>query len=142
LFVNAPNKKDAIKFFFDNFDAEGYSVWFVSYIKAEGEGKVVYLTNNLMNGTLQRLETFRKYAFAVHGVYGEEPTLEIRGCWVWRGTGHPNEIKELPNYEYHTWTKADMTSEKDKKRLEEYWTGLEEGAMVDGLRAREVKYFK
>ena len=79
LYVNAVDKKEAMKFFWENFDNEGYSIWFIKYIKAEGEGKVVFLTNNLMNGFLQRLETFRKYAFAVHGVYGEEPSLEIRG---------------------------------------------------------------
>ncbi len=79
LYVNAVDKKEALKFFWENFDNEGYSIWFIKYIKAEGEGKVVFLTNNLMNGFLQRLETFRKYAFAVHGVYGEEPSLEIRG---------------------------------------------------------------
>lgn len=79
LYVNAPDKKEALKFFWENFDNTGYSIWLIKYIKAEGEGKVLFLTNNLMNGFLQRLESFRKYAFAVHGVYGEEPTLEIRG---------------------------------------------------------------
>ena len=79
LYVNAPDKKEALKFFWENFDNEGYSIWFIKYIKAEGEGKVLFLTNNLMNGFLQRLDTFRKYAFGVHGVYGDEPNLEIRG---------------------------------------------------------------
>ena len=79
LYVNAVDKKEALKFFWENFDNEGYSLWIIKYIKAPGEGKVLFLTNNLMGGFLQRLETFRKYAFGVHGVYGEEPTLEIRG---------------------------------------------------------------
>jgi len=48
------------------------------------------------------LDHFRKYAFAVHGVYGEEPQLEIRGAWLWRGNGIPNEIKELDTFEFHT----------------------------------------
>lgn len=142
LFVNAPDKKEAFKFFVDNYDPEGYSIYFVHYIKAEGEGKVLFLTNNLMNGTLQRLETFRKYAFAVHGVYGEEPNLEIQGVWVWRGVGIPNEVKDLPNYEYHEYTKLDLNNEADRKKVEEYWTKLNEDDVVDGFRAREVKYFK
>ena len=37
------------------------------------------MTANLVGGFLQRLEHFRKYALGVHGVYGEEPNLEIRG---------------------------------------------------------------
>jgi len=49
----------------------------------------------LKNGFIQRLEHFRKYAFAVHGVYGEEPSLEISGVWLWRGTDKPKEITEL-----------------------------------------------
>jgi len=89
LFVNAPNKKDATQFFFQNFDANGYSVYHVSYIKEEGACKVLFLTNNLMKSPIQKLEDFRKYAFAVVGVYGEEPNLEIRGVWVWRGVGVP-----------------------------------------------------
>jgi len=68
------------------------------------------LTNNLKNGFLQRLDHFRKYSFGVHGVYGEEPNLEIRGLWVWRGTEAPLEIKELDSYEYHTWDKLDMSN--------------------------------
>lgn len=51
------------------------------------EGKVLIKTNNTMNGFLQRSDPhFRKYAFAIHGVYGDEPDLETRGAWLWRGT--------------------------------------------------------
>jgi len=142
LFVNAPNKKDALDFFWKNYDPKGYSLYHIEYQKAEGEGKVLFLTNNLKNGFLQRLDHFRKYAFGVHGVYGDEPNLQIRGAWVWRGEGTPNEIKELDSYEYHTWTRLDEKKPEDRKRIEEYWTGLTEGDVVDGLVARDVNYFK
>jgi len=142
LFVNAPNKKDAVDEFFKQFDAKGYSAYYVEYIKAEGEGKVLYMTNNLMGGLLQKLEHFRKYAFAVHGVYGEEPNLEIRGIWVWRGDGIPFEIKDLDSFEYYKWNRLDLSKEADKKKLEEYWTHLKEGDVVEGLKVQEVKYFK
>ena len=142
LFVNAPDKKEALKFFFDNFDPEGYSIYFIHYQKAEGEGKLLFLTNNLKNGFLQRLEHFRKYAFGVHGVYGEEPNLEIQGVWVWRGNGIPNEIKELDSYEYHDWVRLDPKNEADRKKIEEYWTKLNEDEIVEGLRVRDAKYFK
>jgi len=143
LFVNATSKQEALDFFWKNFDASGYSLWFIVYEKAEGEGKVLFLTSNLMNGFIQRLDHFRKYAFGVHGVYGEEPTLEIRGVWVWRGTELPNEIKELDSFEYHQFHKLDATKEADRKKVEEFWTKLNEDEdLVDGLRARTVKYFK
>ena len=58
--------------------------------------------------------------FAVHGVYGDEPNLEIRGVWLWRGTGIPNEMKEVPSFEFHTVDKLDIKkNEKDLKLLEE-----------------------
>jgi elongation factor 1-gamma len=143
LIVNAPNKKDAVKTFFEQFDPQGYSIWHITYDKAEGEGKVLFLTNNLMNGFLQRLEHFRKYAFAVHGVYGDEPNLEIRGLWVWRGTEIPNEIKEHDSYDFHKFTKLDHTKEEDRKKVEEYWAGLNEDEdIVDGLTVRTCRWFK
>jgi len=142
FYVNAPDKHEALKFFFDNFDSQGYSLYWVHYQKYAGEGTVLFTTNNMKNGFLQRLDHFRKYAFGVHGVYGEEPNLEIQGVWVWRGVGVPKEISELDSYEYHDWVKLDPTKAEDKKKITEYWTGLEEGSTVDGSRARDVGYFK
>jgi len=142
LFVNAVDKNEALKFFWENFDNAGYSLYFVQYIKAEGEGKVLYQTNNLVGGFIQRLEHFRKHAFGVHGVYGDEPTLEVRGVWCWRGVGIPQEIKDLDQYEFHVWTKLEPSVEADKKKVQSFWTGLNDGDIVDGLTAHTVKYFK
>jgi len=144
LFVNHPDKKEALKTFWEQLDTEGYSVWRMEYEKAEGEGKVGFLTSNLMNGFLQRLETFRKYSFGVVGVYGDEPNLEIRGCWVWRGTEVPLEIKEHPSGEWYHFRKLDVkNSEEDRKIQEAYWTSWKEDEdKVEGLTARDVKYFK
>lgn len=144
LFVNAPNKKEALQFFWDNLDDKGYSVWRMEYEKAEGEGNVTFLTANLMNGYLQRLETFRKYAFGVCGVYGDEPKLEIRGCWVWRGTEIPFELKDHPSSEWYHFKKLDVkNNEADRKIQEEYWCNMEEDeSVVEGLTARVIKYYK
>ena len=70
---------EAIKFLWENFDPAGFSFWFVKYDKYEGEGEKLFMTNNLANGFLQRLEHFRKYQFSVWGVYGEEPCYDIKG---------------------------------------------------------------
>lgn len=132
-----------MQFFWENYDPNGFSIWYVKYIKAEGEGKVLFMTNNLKNGFLQRLDHFRKYAFGVHGVYGEEPNLEVRGMWLWRGTDIPAEVKELDSYEYHTWNKIDTSQPENKSLVEQFWCGLSDDEdVVDGLRARDVKYFK
>jgi len=143
LITNAPNKADAVKEFWNQFDKDGYSIWFVEYEKAPGEGKVVYLTNNLMNGFLQRLDHFRKYCFGVYGVYGDEPNLEVRGVFAWRGTKIPLMVKQHDQYDYHKFTQLDPANEADRKKLEEFWTKLNEDEdKVDGLTARTVKYFK
>jgi len=105
LFVNSKDKKEAVKFFLDNFDKNGYSIYHVRYIKDESVGKVLFLTNNLMKSAIQKLDDMRKYAFAVVGVHGEEPNLEIRGVWVWRGVGVPERIQEeLELYEKNSIT--------------------------------------
>ena len=114
LFVNAPCKKEVMKFFWENYDPNGFSLWKVKYDKYEGEGQIVHVTNNLVGGYLQRLDDFRKYCFAVHGVYGDEPNLDIKGCWLWRGTEIPFEIKDHVSYEYHFYTKIDHTKEEDR----------------------------
>jgi len=116
----------------------------MEYEKAEGEGTVTYSTSNLMNGYLQRLETFRKYAFGVCGIYGDEPKLEIRGCWVWRGTEVPFELTDHPSAEWYHFKKLDVkNNEADRKLQEEYWCGQEEDvSVVEGLTARVIKYYK
>jgi len=94
-----------------------------------------------MKSPIQKLEEFRKYAFAVTGVYGEEPNLEIQGVWVWRGVGVPDRIKE--EMDLYTLTKLDIDTEKDRKKIEVYWTHFNEDEdIVDGLRARTVSFFK
>jgi len=89
------------------------------------------------------LDHFRKYAFGVHGVYGEEPNLDIKGCWMWRGTEIPFEMKDHPSYEYHFFTKLDVTKEEDRKIVEAYFGSKKEDEdVVEGQRLRTFKYFK
>jgi len=141
LFVNAPDKKVATKFFFDNFDKAGYSIYHAVYNKDESVGKVLFLTNNLMKSPIQKLEDFRKYSFAVHGVYGDEPNLEIKGVWVWRGVGIPERVKE--ELDLYTLTALDVGNEADRHKIEDYWTHLnDEGDSVEGLKVRTAVYFK
>ena len=62
---------------------------------------------------------------------------------LWRGTEIPQEIQDLPNFEYHKWSRIDPANPADKKKIEEYFLGLEEDvSIVEGLRARDTGYFK
>jgi len=141
LFVNAKDKSEAVKFFFDNFDKNGYSVYWVRYIKDETTGKVLFLTNNLMKSAIQKLDDMRKYAFAVEGVHGEEPNLEIRGVWVWRGVGVPERIQE--ELELYELKPLNTDAEQDRKLIADYWTHMNEDEdTVDGLKVRTSIYYK
>jgi len=41
-----------MKFFWENYDPNGFSLWKVKYDKYEGEGQIVHVTNNLVGGYL------------------------------------------------------------------------------------------
>jgi elongation factor 1-gamma len=52
-FVNLADKRgEGMKHFFENYDPEGYCIYYAKYDKYEGEGTVLYQTSNLMNGFL------------------------------------------------------------------------------------------
>ena len=90
FFVNHPDKGGAaIDEMKKIFDPAGYSIWSLKYDKFGTEGQVLYKTENLSKGFLQRFDQFRKHAFARHCVLGEEPNLEIEGVWLFRGTTIP-----------------------------------------------------
>ncbi|CAD8078216.1 unnamed protein product [Paramecium sonneborni] len=130
---------------FSTVDTQGLSLWIITYNKSQNEGKQLILTNNLMKGFInQRLDqNFRKYSFAIHGVYGDEPNLEIRGAWVWRGTEVPQEWKDHVAYDYHVFRRIDIQNEQDKKDFTEYWVNQEEDvSKVADLTARSLMYFR
>jgi len=41
-------------------------------------------------------EKLRKHSLGVLGVYGDEPSLEIIGVFVWRGTELPQPMVDHP----------------------------------------------
>ena len=90
LMVNHKDKAgggmEALK---EQFDAKGYSFWFFHYDKYGSEGTVLFKTENLMKGFLQRFDHFRKHCLAKMCILNEEPNLEIEGVWCFRGTEIP-----------------------------------------------------
>ena len=86
LMVNHKDKAgggmEALK---EQFDPEGYCFWFFHYDKYGSEGQVLYKTENLMKGFLQRFDHFRKHCLAKMCILNEEPNLEIEGVWCFRG---------------------------------------------------------
>ena len=140
-FLNNKNKAEAITKFWEEFDPEGYSFWWLEYQNPPEEGKILFRTSNAKNFFLQKLDSFRKYCFAVHGVYGVEGDYKIRGVWMWRGKDIPKEIQESDYYDYMTIRNLDFNSKEDKDLINDYWTKLNETDKVQGRFAADCSYF-
>merc|ERR1719454_1766847 len=122
LFVNHPDKKGAgVDEFLKQFDNDGWAFWYLQYEKFGTEGQVLFKTVNLCNGFMQRFESFRKYSFARHAVLGEEPSLDIQGVWLFRGTEVPQEAHDHPQFEYYKRRKLDVNNKKDVEIIREYF---------------------
>jgi elongation factor 1-gamma len=145
FYVNHPDKKGAaVDEWYKMLDWNGWSFWHFHYEKYTGEGEKLHITNNMMAGFLSRAEHVNKYCFARHGVFGEEPNLEIMGVWLCRG---PKEVpdglmKEHPQFEYYKTRQLDPRKNKeDDKLIREYFAGKEE-EMIGGMKAQTLKYVK
>lgn len=144
LFINHPDKAGkGVDTWYEMLDWEGWSFWHFHYDKYEGEGVKLHVTNNLMSGFLSRAEHTSKYSFARHGVFGEEPNLEIMGVWLVRGTVIPDGLaKNHPQFEYYHSRKLDPRNNKDDdKMIREYFSAKEED-LVGGLVAQTLRWHK
>jgi elongation factor 1-gamma len=142
LYANTVDKASTLPWFWEHYDPEGYSIWIFKYNKTEGECQVLYRTNNLLNGFLQRMEEFRKYSFGYLGIYGAEPVLDIAGCFMWRGTEIAEEMKEHPQIESFIVTKVDVNDPAQRSLVDDYWGKTEEDNLVEGKPVVDGKYWK
>jgi len=145
LYVNHPDKKGAaVDTWYEMLDWEGWAFWFFHYEKYEGEGIKLHITNNLLTGFMSRAEHTSKYTFARHGVFGEEPNLEIMGVWLCRGKDEIPDglVKEHPQFEYYKNRKLNPRENKeDDKLIREFFGGKEEET-INGLKAQTLRWHK
>jgi elongation factor 1-gamma len=140
-FLNNKNKEDAMNKFWEIYDPEGYSLWWVEYQNLPTECKILFRTSNSKGMFLQKCDALRRYAFAVHGVYGVEDDYKIRGMWMFRGKEIPQEMKDNDLYEYLTFRRIDINKPEDKQLVHDYWTKLDENDEVEGRKCADVEYF-
>ena len=140
-FLNNKDKEDAMKKFWEIYDPEGYSLWRLEYQNLPSECKVLFRTSNSKGMFLQKCDAVRRYAFAVHGVYGVEGDYKIRGLWMFRGLDVPQEMKDNDLYEYITFTKLDHNKKEDRDLVHDYWTKLNETDEVEGRKCADCEYF-
>lgn len=130
-------KEGAMPWFWENFDAAGWSIWWADY-KYNDECKVLFKTANLIGGFIQRLDKLRKYGFGVVLIFGseEKQDMAIKSCWLFRGQDVPQEMHDNPMAEYWTFTKADVAAQK--ALIEDFWAwdgefkGIEKPFMDEG----------
>lgn len=142
FFVNIPDRRgEGMARFFEEYDPEGYSIYFLHYNKYEGEGQVQYQFTNFLNGFLQRFDHFRRHCLAMYCMLGAEPNLEIEGVWMFRGKGIPQEMIDHPQFEYHSARELFVTKEEDRKLITDFWC-CKVGESINGQTVVEAKMHK
>ncbi|KAJ1982095.1 hypothetical protein H4R34_001825 [Dimargaris verticillata] len=124
FYSNNDTKPDAMNYFWENYDPEGYSLWKMQF-KYNPELTLTFMSANQIGGFFARLERARKYAFGSVLVLGQNNDNEIRGYFVIRGQEVPFEITDAPDYESYEFTKVDHTDPKIKEEVADYfaWEG-------------------
>ncbi|KAI9023570.1 hypothetical protein CLU79DRAFT_749153 [Phycomyces nitens] len=109
------NKTDvAMKWFWENHDPQGYSLWRVDY-KYNDELTIVFMSCNLIGGFFARLERARKYAFGSLIVCGENNNNSISGYFLIRGQTIPEEVYDAADFESYKFTKIEPSQYEQKK---------------------------
>jgi len=129
MYSNADDTRKILGWFWDNIDLEGYSLWRSDY-KYPEDNDVLFKTCNLVTGFCQRMETRKvhRYGFGSIGLFGEKD-IEITAAWILRGTELPDIVKEVPDYDSHSFVKVDPKDPAQKAFFEDLlcWEGKFEG---------------
>lgn len=137
-YSNSDSRQEALPWFWENFDAEGYSIWFGNY-KYNSELNKLFMTRNLVGGFTQRMDHVRKYCFGTFVLFGDDAKHEISCCLMFRGKEIPEIFREIDDYELYEWSAADPKDSKQKALIEDFWAWDGE---FGGRKFLEAKTFK
>merc|ERR1711963_125807 len=110
-FYSNNDEDDSIKWFWEHFDAEHYSIWRSDY-KFNNELTMVFMSCNLVGGMFQRLEKMKKNAFASAILFGENNNSSISGIWVWKKLDPKAEETKALVARYWKWEGNDLEGRK------------------------------
>lgn len=121
-FFSNNDEEEAVKWFWEHFDTENYSIWKGDY-NYNDELTLTFMSANLIGGMFQRLEKMKKNAFASACLFGESHNSSISGVWIWKGQGLAFDLSEDWQIDCgsYTWRKLDPASEECKKLVHQYW---------------------
>jgi elongation factor 1-gamma len=142
-YSNAITYDAAMEYFWEKFDAEGWSLWYQVY-KFNEDNKRIFMTSNAIGGFQQRSDEIRKWAFGVMDVLGTEETkLEIRGIWLFRGDTVDHMVSANDDANWYTWTKLVgkglPPTDEVKAQVKAFWT---EETELEGMPIQDSKVFK
>jgi elongation factor 1-gamma len=137
-YSNEDTRSKALPWLWENFDAEGFSLWFGDY-KYNDECKKTFMTANLLGGFIQRLDKLRKYGFGSLIIFGDEPNLSVSVVFLFRGKDIPAEMIECDDSEHYTWRKADTNDAATRELINDFfaWDGS-----FGGKKFNQGKIFK
>lgn len=113
--------------FWEQFDAEGFSLYETKYAYPEDLEKDSY-TDNLCTGFLSRCEASKKYVFACANVVkvaepkDGEGAYQIHSAFIIRGPGINAELEDVTDFEEYVFTKLDSKNEADRAKFNTLFT--------------------
>lgn len=128
FYSNNDTRPTALNWFWQNYDAEGYSIWRVDY-KYNSELTKTWMSANLIGGWYQRMELLRKYCFASLCVLGEDNANEISGYMVFRGLDIPAEMRDTADFDSFEFKRVNIDDAHERDLIGDYfaWDGKFEG---------------
>ena len=93
FFVNHKDKSgEAVDKMLKIYDQAGYSVWFLNYEKYKGEGEVLFKTENLCKGFLQRFKTSENIHSLDTASLERSRTLKLKVCGFLEVQAFPRKL--------------------------------------------------
>merc|ERR1711988_713320 len=140
-FYSNNDEPESVKWFWEHFDHENYSIWRGDY-KYNDEPTMVFMSCNLIGGMFQRLDKLNKNAFASVCLFGQNNDSTISGIWVFKGHELAFDLNEdwQTDYSSYEWNKLDPADPETRKMVDQYWKW--EGEDKEGRKFNQGKIFK
>jgi len=119
-----PTRPEATNWFWQNFDAAGWSLHLYQY-NFPDECNKDFLAANRIGGFLQRAEAVKnlaKFSMTASVVLKQNELYHIYGVWLFRGTEMPPEFRDVDDVNYYTWTKVDANNNEQKAWVDDLWS--------------------
>jgi len=119
-----PCRPEAIDYFWQNYDPEGYCMYIFTY-KYPEECTVDFKTSNLFGGFLQRLDIVKhlaRFSIVSTVILKKEKFFYIYGVWLFRGKDMPVEFTKVEDYNNYHWTKVDPKNNDQKTLVNDIWS--------------------